>query len=195
MATFIFGVVFGQLLFNTCFACSDCDHELPASFGFFVLDFKLVNAAVKHVLPFDPDASHSPFPKAVTLRTTGHLVSMEKIVSDIAQVSIQIIFLHTTPLPHTFVAFSVLVGIANGIFSLGLVFRDCVQDEWTNVHGHGMAGGALVASTQLTSMNDTVLEMGSTTSSGAGPPSATIGRGGAGDRGRMAADRDILDLL
>merc|ERR1719327_2505232 len=28
LATFTFGVIFGQLLFNTCFACSDCDREL-----------------------------------------------------------------------------------------------------------------------------------------------------------------------
>ena len=29
------------MIFNTCFACSDCDGELPASFGFVLLDFKV----------------------------------------------------------------------------------------------------------------------------------------------------------
>merc|ERR1719428_965229 len=70
LACFVFGVVFGQMLFNVCFACTDCDHELPSSFGFVLLDFKLVNAAVRDVLPFDPDASHLPIARPVTLRTT-----------------------------------------------------------------------------------------------------------------------------
>jgi len=29
-----------QMIFNTCFALSDCDGELPESFGFVLLDFK-----------------------------------------------------------------------------------------------------------------------------------------------------------
>ncbi|CAE8644677.1 unnamed protein product, partial [Polarella glacialis] len=78
LATVIFGVVFCQLIFNTCFACTDCDRELPKSFGFMLLDFKLVNAAVRHVLPFDPDVSDLPVAKPVTLRTSGHLVGLEK---------------------------------------------------------------------------------------------------------------------
>lgn len=30
-----------QMIFNTCFALSDCDGELPESFGFVLLDFKV----------------------------------------------------------------------------------------------------------------------------------------------------------
>merc|ERR1712232_178391 len=111
LAAFVFGVVFGQLLFNTCFACTDCDRELPASFGFVLLDFKLVNTAVRDILPFDPDASDLPVARPVTLRTTGHLIGMEKVVGDIAQVSIQIAFLHNTKAPHGFVLFSIVAGI------------------------------------------------------------------------------------
>ena len=29
------------MIFNTCFALSDCDGELPESFGFVLLDFKV----------------------------------------------------------------------------------------------------------------------------------------------------------
>ena len=29
-----------EMIFNTCFACSDCDGELPESLGFVLLDFK-----------------------------------------------------------------------------------------------------------------------------------------------------------
>lgn len=130
LATFIFSVVFGQLLFNTCFACTDCDHELPSSFGFVLLDFKLVNTAVRSILPFDPDASDLPVARPVTLRTTGHLIGMEKVVGDIAQVSIQIAFLHSSNAPQSFVLFSVLVGMIHGTLSLIMVIRECVQDEY-----------------------------------------------------------------
>lgn len=130
LATFIFGVVFGQMLFNVCFACTDCDHELPASFGFVLLDFKLVNAAVRDALPFDPDISHLPVGRPVTLRTASNLVGVEKLVGDIAQVCIQILFISTAKYAHGFVYFSVCVGVLNGAFSLSKVVRNCVQEEW-----------------------------------------------------------------
>merc|ERR1711920_151856 len=114
LATFIFGVVFGQMLFNVCFACTDCDHELPASFGFVLLDFKLVNAAVRDALPFDPDISHLPVGRPVTLRTASNLVGVEKLVGDIAQVCIQILFISTAKYAHSFVYFSICVGVLNG---------------------------------------------------------------------------------
>jgi len=130
LATFIFGVVFGQLLFNTCFACTDCDHELPGSFGFVLLDFKLVNAAVRGALPFDPDVSHLPVGRPVTLRTASNMVGIEKFIGDIAQVCIQILFLGSMNNTHGFVIFSVVVGILNGGFSLSNVIKNCVQEEW-----------------------------------------------------------------
>lgn len=148
-ATFVFGVVFGQLLFNTCFACTDCDRELPSSFGFVLLDFKLVNTAVRDVLPFDPDASDLPVARPVTLRTTGHLVGMEKVVGDIAQVSIQIAFLHGTQVPQTFVIFSVLLGMVHGTFALITVIRECVQDEWDLSSQRVQLGTALMPALQL----------------------------------------------
>jgi len=157
LATFFFGVVFGQLLFNMCFACTDCDHELPSSFGFMLLDFKLVNAAVRHVLPFDPDASHLPVARPVTLRTTSNLIGMEKVVGDIAQVSIQVVFLHNTKMPHGFVVFSVLVGILHGALSLGLVLRECVQDEWALQAPSLQSGTALLPGTHVASSNCSVL--------------------------------------
>merc|ERR1740121_3369573 len=116
-ATFIFGVVFGQMTFNVCFACTDCDHELPASFGFVLLDFKLVNAAVRGALNFDPDVSHLPVGRPVTLRTASNLVGVEKLIGDIAQVCIQILFLGSANYAHGFVYFSVF-GVLNGAFSL-----------------------------------------------------------------------------
>jgi len=145
LATFVFGVVFGQLLFNLCFACSDCDHELPTSFGFVLLDFKLVNAAVRSVLPFDPDASHLPVARPVTLRSTAHLVAMEKIVGDIAQVSIQILFLGTARAAHGFVILSVLVGAVHGGLSLVVLLRECWQDE-VKVQGQDWVQGTALQS-------------------------------------------------
>merc|ERR1711988_289420 len=94
-----------------------------------LLDFKLVNTAVRSVLPFDPDFSHLPVPRPVTLRITRHLTGIEKVVSDIAQVSIQIAFLRTDQPTPNFVKVSVLVGIAHGIFSLYIIIRGYVQDE------------------------------------------------------------------
>jgi len=140
LATFVFGVVFGQIVFNMCFACSDCDHELPTSFGFMLLDFKLVNFAVHGVLPFDPDASHLPVARPVTLRTTEHLVGMEKIVGDIAQVCIQALFLSTAKAAHGFVMFSVLCGTLHGGWSLATLLRECWQDE-VAVQAHGLVQG------------------------------------------------------
>lgn len=158
-ATFVFGIVFGQLLFNTCFACTDCDHELPKSFGFVMLDFKLINTAVRDILPFDPDASDLPVARPVTLRTTSHLVGMEKVVGDIAQVCIQIMFLHTTNAPQTFVLFSVLVGMVHGTLALITVIRECVQDEW-DLQAKGIQlGTALMPDVQLSHGSfSTVLE-------------------------------------
>merc|ERR1719253_1187681 len=117
-ATFVFGVIFCQLFFTSCFACTDCDHELPASFGFLLLDFKLVNHAVRHVLPFDPDASHLPVARPVTLRTSGNLIMLAKGVGDIAQVSIQTLFLHNAKAPNLFVMLSIVVGTLHGALSL-----------------------------------------------------------------------------
>merc|ERR1712136_605065 len=126
-----FCAILGQLLFNACFACTDCDHELPASFGFTLLDFKMVNTAVTSILPFDPNATHLPVAKSLTLRTTAHLVSMAKVVGDIAQVSIQGVFTQSTP--HPFVMFSVFVGVCHAILSLGLVLRE--WQDWTPGQG------------------------------------------------------------
>lgn len=149
LATFVFGVVFVQLLFNMCFACTDCDHELPSSFGFILLDFKLVNAAVRHVLPFDPDASHLPVARPVTLRTTAHLIGIEKVMGDVAQVSIQVLFLRNSKLAHSFVVFSVLMGILHGSISLGQVLRECVQDEFQVQAQNLQLGTTLLPGTQL----------------------------------------------
>jgi len=149
LATFLFGVVLGQLLLNTCFACTDCDHELPASFGFVLMDFKLVNTAVRDILPFDPDANDLPVAKPVTLRTTGHLVGMEKVVADVAQVSIQMAFLHYTKAPHSFVVFSVLIGMIHGTLALITVIRECVQDEWDLQSRGVQLGTALMPSARL----------------------------------------------
>jgi hypothetical protein len=149
LATFVFMVGFGQLLFNTCFACTDCDHELPRSFGFVLLDFKLVNSAIRDILPFDPDVSDLPVGRPVTLRTSGHLVGMEKIVGDIAQVCIQIAFMRNARAPQAFVVFSVLVGMIHGTLALITVIRECVQDEWA-LHNKGVQlGKALMPDAQL----------------------------------------------
>lgn len=128
-ATFMFAVVFGQLLLNTFFAFTDCDHQLPSSFGFMLLDFKLVNTAVQGILPFDPDFSHLPVQRPVTLRITRRFTGIEKLVSDIAQVSIQIAFLRANQPTPNFVKVSVLSGLAHGIFSLYIIIRGYVQDE------------------------------------------------------------------
>lgn len=128
-ATVIFAVLLGQLLLNSFFAFTDCDHELPASLGFFMLDFKLMNTAVRAILPFDPDSSLLPVARPVTLRTARRLVGLEKVVSDIAQVSIQIVYLENAPVAQTFVLLSVLVGILHGSFSVFMVVQECVQDE------------------------------------------------------------------
>lgn len=158
LATFVFGVVFGQLFFNSCFAITDCDHELPASFGFVLLDFKLVNTAVQNVLPFDPDASHLPVSRPVTLRTIGHLIGLEKVVGDIAQVSIQGLFLYSTEMPHHFVGFSVLVGVLHGTFSLFKVVRECVQDEWAVQTRTLRLDKAMLQGAQLTTVSSNVLD-------------------------------------
>jgi len=129
LATFVFGIVFCQLLLNLCFACTDCDHELPPSFGFVMLDFKLVNVAVHQVLPFDPDVSHLPVARPVTLRSSAHLIGIEKIVGDIAQVSIQSLFLGNAQYSHGFIMFSIVVGLMHGGITLATVMRECVQDE------------------------------------------------------------------
>jgi len=145
LATFVFGVVFGQLLFNLCFACSDCDHELPTSFGFVLLDFKIVNDAVRGVLPFDPDASHLPVARPVTLRSSAHLVAMEKIVGDIAQVSIQILFLGTAKAAHGFVMLSVLAGVLHGGLTLFVLLKECWKDE-VNAQGQQLMQGTALQS-------------------------------------------------
>merc|ERR1719201_1953753 len=129
-ATLIFGVLLGQILLNITFAFTDCDNELPSSLGFFLLDFKLVNTAVRSILPFDPDSSHLPVGRPVTLRTIRQMICMEKVLSDIAQASIQIVFLQSANVAKSFVVLSVLVGIIHGTLSIVLVVRDYVQDEW-----------------------------------------------------------------
>jgi len=47
LATFFFGVLLGQSLYNACIVCMDCDHELPASFGFTLSVFKMVETHVE----------------------------------------------------------------------------------------------------------------------------------------------------
>lgn len=145
LATFVFAIAFCQLLLNMCFACTDCDHELPRSFGFVMLDFKFVNAAVRHVMPFDPDASDLPVAKPVTVRTSSHLIAMEKIVGDVAQISIQSVFLGTAQYAHAFVYFSICVGLAHGSLSLVLLIRDCVEE------GRAMQSQNLMQNTALRS--------------------------------------------
>jgi len=140
LATFSFEVLFGQLLLNFCFACTDCDRQLPSSFGFMVLDFKLVNCAVRQALPFDPDQSHLPVARGLTTRTTGHLIGVEKAIGNVAQVSIQSLFLLNSKVPHGFVHFSVLVGALHGVLSLCMVLRECVQDE-VSLQAHGIQQG------------------------------------------------------
>eukprot|EP00929_Paragymnodinium_shiwhaense_P027373 TRINITY_DN16079_c0_g1_i1.p1 TRINITY_DN16079_c0_g1~~TRINITY_DN16079_c0_g1_i1.p1 ORF type:complete len:381 (-),score=75.75 TRINITY_DN16079_c0_g1_i1:207-1349(-) len=151
LATFGFGVVCGQLFFNTCFACTDCDRELPSSFGFMLLDFKLVNAAIRQALPFDPDASDLPVARPVTLRTVANLNGFEKVVCDVAQVSIQGLFLHNSKAPQTFVAFSILCGTLHGTLSLVQSVRACMQDEWAAQAQSVQMGTALLPSAMLSS--------------------------------------------
>jgi len=154
LATFVFGVIFGQLLFNSCFACTDCDKELPRSFGFVLLDFKLVNTAVKHVLPFDPDASDLPVGKPVTLRTASELVGFEKVVGDIAQISIQGLFLTNNNTPNLFVHFSVACGILHGSLELLLTLRECYEEAWAS-----QARGVQMGTVLLTSPEPTAEEL------------------------------------
>ncbi|CAK9111289.1 unnamed protein product [Durusdinium trenchii] len=108
LASIIFCTVFCQMLFNTCFACSDCDGELPESFGFVLLDFKA---------------------KPVTLKSSANLVGLEKVVGDVAQVCIQSLFLMSASAPHGFVIFSVIVGALNGCLSIALIAQDALQEE------------------------------------------------------------------
>jgi len=129
LATVIFGIVFCQLILNLCFACTDCDHELPPSFGFVMLDFKLVNAAIHQILPFDPDVTHLPVARPVTLNSAAHLVGVQKLVGDVAQVSIQGLFLGYAQYSHGFVHFSILVSALHGGLTLLTVLGECVQDE------------------------------------------------------------------
>eukprot|EP00930_Biecheleria_cincta_P087692 TRINITY_DN76925_c0_g1_i1.p1 TRINITY_DN76925_c0_g1~~TRINITY_DN76925_c0_g1_i1.p1 ORF type:complete len:357 (-),score=55.77 TRINITY_DN76925_c0_g1_i1:104-1054(-) len=154
LAVVIFVVVFCQMTFNTCFACSDCDGELPKSFGFWLMDFKLVNAAVHGVLPFDPDASDLPVGRQVTLKTAANLVSLEKAMGDIAQVSIQSLFLANSAVPHGFVIFSVLLGTMNGCLSVTLVVRESLRQNWA---AQGIEQGTALAPGSLASAN---LELG-----------------------------------
>jgi hypothetical protein len=149
LAAFAFVVVFCQFVLNMCFACTDCDHELPSSFGFVLMDFKLVNSAIRSILPFDPDASDLPIGRPVTLRTTGHLVGMEKVVSDIAQVCIQIAFIRNRAAPQSFVLFSVFVGMTHGTLAIITVIRECVQDEWAMQTKGVQLGTALMPTAQL----------------------------------------------
>jgi len=144
LATIIFGVVFCQMIFNTCFACSDCDGELPASFGFVLLDFKLINTAIRSVVPFDPDASDLPVAKPVTLRSSGNLVSLEKAIGDIAQVCIQSLFLMSASAPHGFVMFSVAVGAANCCLLIVAVVQNAVSEEWA-VQAQDLQQGTVLA--------------------------------------------------
>lgn len=160
LATFVFGVLFGQLLFNTCFAFTDCDRELPKSFGFMLLDFQILNAAVREVLPFDPDESDLPVAgRPITLRNTSHLVRLEKVVGDIAQVSIQGVFLLNTQTPHNFVIFSMCVGLMHCGVCLALVMRECVQEEWS-VQAQGLRQGTALLPPKVTgALNDEELDL------------------------------------
>eukprot|EP00933_Yihiella_yeosuensis_P079170 TRINITY_DN9141_c0_g1_i2.p1 TRINITY_DN9141_c0_g1~~TRINITY_DN9141_c0_g1_i2.p1 ORF type:complete len:319 (-),score=36.82 TRINITY_DN9141_c0_g1_i2:232-1074(-) len=188
LAAVIFGVVFCQLIFNTCFACSDCDGELPKSFGFVLLDFKLVNAAVRGVLPFDPDVSDLPVAKPVTLKTSGHLVGLEKVVGDIAQVSIQCLFLMNSTVPHGFVIFSVLIGICNGVLSLTLVMKECANETWDS-KAHGFEQGIALAPPKSSTMGERQpISSGSAElmSSGTSNSPATAGAGGLTDRSSIS---------
>eukprot|EP00435_Cladocopium_sp_Y103_P031221 s3391_g7.t2 len=145
LASIIFCTVFCQMIFNTCFALSDCDGELPESFGFVLLDFKLVNTAVRSVLPFDPDASDLPVAKPVTLKSSANLVGLEKVVGDVAQVCIQSLFLMSASAPHGFVLFSVVVGALNGSLSIALIVQDALQAEWA-VQDRDLEQGTVLAS-------------------------------------------------
>ncbi|CAJ1453196.1 unnamed protein product [Effrenium voratum] len=144
LAAVIFCAVFCQMIFNTCFACSDCDGELPPSFGFVLFDFKLVNTAVRSVVPFDPDASDLPVAKPVTLRSSASLVGLEKVVGDVAQVCIQSLFLMSATAPHGFVIFSIAVGALNGGLSILLIVQDAVRQEWA-VQANELEQGTVLA--------------------------------------------------
>jgi len=184
LATFIFGVVFGQMLFNVCFACTDCDHELPSSFGFVLLDFKLVNAAVRGALTFDPDVSHLPVGRPVTLRTASNMVGIEKFIGDIAQVCIQILFLGSAKYTHGFVFFSVGVGILNGCFSLSNVIKNCVQEEWAAQARTVQQGTALKGLTETSSSSPGA---GASRNTARPPVPERIGRTSAAGTGRLSA--------
>jgi hypothetical protein len=158
LATFVFGVVFGQLLFNTCFACTDCDRELPTSFGFVLLDFKLVNSAVRHVLPFDPDASDLPVGRPVTLRTASNLIGFSKVVGDIAQVAIQSGFLYNAKAPNVFVTFSIVCGILHGSIALFTTVRGCFQEVW-NAQAEGVQMGTALMPVPKTMGDDASPEL------------------------------------
>lgn len=127
VATTCFTVVFCQLLLNGIFACNDCDRELPASFGFVMLDFKLVNAAVKHVMPFDPDKTHLSMSRAITLPSSGNLIALQKIVGDVAQVSIQALFVGSQQDVHLFVYLSMASGTCHGIVAVVSLVKEFVR--------------------------------------------------------------------
>mmetsp|Transcript_19532 Transcript_19532/g.53477 ORF Transcript_19532/g.53477 Transcript_19532/m.53477 type:complete len:402 (-) Transcript_19532:142-1347(-) len=189
LATFIFGIVFGQLFFNVCFACTDCDRELPSSFGFMLLDFKLVNTAVRAVLPFDPDASDLPIGKPVTLGTTSALIGFGKVVGDIAQVSIQSLFLNSAKAPNGFVMFSVLCGVFHGMLALGLMLRECMQEE-SSMQARGVQMGTVLLPCSQASGNGYVMQLdisgasaGSTGSAVSGPVGGTHGSVGVARNG------------
>ncbi|CAK0906200.1 unnamed protein product, partial [Prorocentrum cordatum] len=162
LATCGFVVIFGQLFLSTSCSCRDCERELPPSFGFVLLDFKLVNHAVKQVLPFDPDASDLPVARPVTLRTVAHLLSLLKIMGDIAQVSIQLIYYKNAEAPHAFVVLSILANVLHGTLACGTLGQEWLQDELATQSSGLQTGTALRPMSPLPStllMRDDVLQV------------------------------------
>jgi len=162
LATFGFVVIFGQLFLSTSCSCRDCERELPPSFGFVLLDFKLVNHAVKQVLPFDPDASDLPVARPVTLRTVAHLLSLLKIMGDVAQVSIQLIYYKNAEAPQAFVVLSILASVLHGTLACGTLVQEWLQDELATQSSGLQTGTALRPMSPLPStplMRDDVLQV------------------------------------
>eukprot|EP00397_Hematodinium_sp_SG-2012_P014549 GEMP01014793.1.p1 GENE.GEMP01014793.1~~GEMP01014793.1.p1 ORF type:complete len:337 (+),score=69.13 GEMP01014793.1:280-1290(+) len=97
LVCFVVSNVVGQLLLHSCFAMSDCDHQLPHSFGFVLFDFLLVNSVVRQQMPALEDSTLAgPFSRTWTLRGVDRCIQFEKsALSDVVQAGIQLMFLNS----------------------------------------------------------------------------------------------------
>merc|ERR1719498_793816 len=104
---------------------------------------------------------------------------MEKVVIDVAQVSIQILFLHNTQAPQSFVLLSIIIGMIHGTLALITVIRECVQDERDMQKRKVVLGTALQPGAQLSHPSNS-------SSSNTSMPRQTSGR-----KGTLEASRSL----